>query len=70
MPTPFSLWLNQADDAIAGGEVVDVGANDVSTIPFRAVYLNGLVQTDDGIAMREVVQQLGITGRSDANYAR
>lgn len=49
---------------------MDVGANDVSTIPFRAVYLNGLVQTDDGIAMREVVQQLGITGRSDANYAR
>lgn len=30
--------------------------------PFRAVYLNGAAQADDGVAMREIVQQLGITG--------
>ncbi|CAM9557915.1 unnamed protein product [Scytosiphon promiscuus] len=30
--------------------------------PFRAVYLNGAAQVDDGVAMREIVQQLGITG--------
>ncbi|CAM9303788.1 unnamed protein product, partial [Hapterophycus canaliculatus] len=30
--------------------------------PFRAVYLNGTAQVDDGVAMREIVQQLGITG--------
>lgn len=29
---------------------------------FRAVYLNGAAQVDDGVAMREIVQQLGITG--------
>eukprot|EP00752_Nemacystus_decipiens_P011241 g9990.t1 len=29
--------------------------------PFRAVYLNGAAQADDGVAMREIVQQLGIT---------
>lgn len=30
--------------------------------PFRAVYLNGAAQADDGVAMREIVQQLGVTG--------
>ncbi|CAB1101080.1 unnamed protein product [Ectocarpus sp. CCAP 1310/34] len=30
--------------------------------PFRAVYLNGAAQENDGVAMREIVQQLGITG--------
>ncbi|CAN0584806.1 unnamed protein product, partial [Ectocarpus sp. 12 AP-2014] len=29
---------------------------------FRAVYLNGAAQENDGVAMREIVQQLGITG--------
>ncbi|CAM9937193.1 unnamed protein product, partial [Sphacelaria rigidula] len=38
-------------------------------VPFRAVYLNGLAQTDDGTAMRELVQQLGITGQRVATYS-
>ena len=38
--------------------------------PFRAVYLNGTVQTDDGLAMREVVQQLGVTGTRRDDYSR
>lgn len=32
------------------------------TQPFRVVHLNGAAQVDDGVAMREIVQQLGITG--------
>lgn len=38
--------------------------------PFRAVYLNGMAQTDDGLAMREAVQQLGVTGTQGSNYSR
>ncbi|CAN0553953.1 unnamed protein product, partial [Ectocarpus sp. 12 AP-2014] len=36
------------------------GAGDRQT--FRAVYLNGAAQENDGVAMREIVQQLVITG--------
>lgn len=38
--------------------------------PFRVVYLNGLAQTDDAVAMKEVVQQLGVTGTQGAAYSR
>lgn len=38
--------------------------------PFRAVYLNGMAQTDDSLAMREVVQQLSVTGTQRAMYSR
>lgn len=39
-------------------------------LPFRVVYLNGMAQTNDAVAMREVVQQLGVTGTQGAAYSR
>lgn len=42
----------------------------LSRPPFRAVYLNGAAQTDDGVAMREVVHQLGVTGTQRDGYSR
>lgn len=54
-----SVYGNTSDTATA-----------VEAPPFRVVYLNGLAQTDDEVAMREVVQQLGITGPQGSAYSR
>lgn len=46
------------------------GGQGLSRPPFRAVYLNGAAQTDDGVAMREIVHQLGVTGTQRDGYSR
>lgn len=38
--------------------------------PFQAVYLNGMAQANDGMAMREIAEQLGVTATRGGAYSR
>ncbi|CAN0514223.1 unnamed protein product [Laminaria digitata] len=66
-----SLLLDRVLRSLAH-EAADRGASPLTPPPppFRVVYLNGLAQTDDAVAMKEVVQQLGVTGTQGAAYSR